>query len=119
MKASSQDDLFRPDILRDPYAYFGQVRAENPVQWNEPLGLWLITRYHHVVEVLRHPECFSNKVSLNGVAARDASMPVGRDEKIKAFFGSWFSEFDVPVHTTMRLVTLARSVQWRDRADVR
>jgi len=31
-----QDDMFSPDTIADPYAYYGRLRDEDPVHWNEP-----------------------------------------------------------------------------------
>ena len=29
-----QDDLFTPDVIANPYAYYGRLRDEDPVHWN-------------------------------------------------------------------------------------
>ena len=34
MTTTVHDDLFAPDVIADPYGYFGRLRAEDPVHWN-------------------------------------------------------------------------------------
>ena len=29
-----QDDMFTPDVIADPYTYYGRLRDEDPVHWN-------------------------------------------------------------------------------------
>ena len=33
--AKINDDMFTPDVIADPYAYYGRLREEDPVHWNE------------------------------------------------------------------------------------
>ena len=35
MVTAIQDDMFTPDVIADPYAYYGRLRDEDPVHWNE------------------------------------------------------------------------------------
>lgn len=44
---------------RDPYPILARLRAEAPVAWVEPAGMWFVTRYDDVVEVLRDPVRFT------------------------------------------------------------
>ena len=36
-----QDDMFTPDVIADPYAYYGRLRDEDPVHWNERNKVWM------------------------------------------------------------------------------
>src|SRR6185437_13360221 len=45
MSTTIQDDMFAPDVLADPYAYYGRLREEDPIHWNEPYALWVVTRH--------------------------------------------------------------------------
>ena len=54
------DDLFAPEVIADPYGYFGALRDVEPVHWNECFGLWLVTGYDALVWILRHHELFSH-----------------------------------------------------------
>ena len=56
------DDMFAPDVIADPYAYYGRLRDADPIHWNETYALWVVTRYHDVVWLTRHHELFSSAV---------------------------------------------------------
>ncbi|HSY14735.1 MAG TPA: cytochrome P450 [Jatrophihabitantaceae bacterium] len=56
------DDLFAPDINADPYSYFGDLRENDPVHWNERYQVWIVTRYDDVSWINMHPEVFSSEV---------------------------------------------------------
>jgi cytochrome P450 len=90
------DDLFAPEIVHDPYTYFGRLREENPVQWNARDEAWLITRYDDVVWLTRHPELFSSAVFTR--VPREAS------PDIQEVFSDMFIRRDRPTHTAMRQV---------------
>ena len=65
MPVAIQDDLFTPDVIADPYAYYGRLRDEDPVHWNETYALWVITRHDDLVWLTRHHELFSSAVFRN------------------------------------------------------
>lgn len=44
----------------NPYPAFAQMRAEAPVYWYAPTGIWLIAKYDDVDTVLRSPKLFSS-----------------------------------------------------------
>jgi cytochrome P450 len=62
MVTAINDDLFASDVIADPYTYFGRLREEDPVHWNEKYELWVITRYDDLVWLTRHHELFSSEV---------------------------------------------------------
>ena len=35
MMTAMSDDLFTREVTHDPYTYFGRLREEDPVHWNE------------------------------------------------------------------------------------
>ena len=53
-------DLYGTEVLMDPYSYYGFLRENDPVHWNEQYAIWLITRYEDVAWTVRHPELFSS-----------------------------------------------------------
>ena len=59
------DDMFTADVMANPYTYYGRLREEDPVHWNELYDLWVITRHDDVVWMTRHHELFSNAVFRN------------------------------------------------------
>jgi len=48
MVTAVRDDMFTPDVIADPYGYYGRLRDEDPVHWNDTYGLWVITRHDDV-----------------------------------------------------------------------
>ena len=45
MTTAINDDIFTPEAIADPYTYFGRLREEDPVHWNEKCELWIISSY--------------------------------------------------------------------------
>jgi cytochrome P450 len=60
MLAEVGDNLFAPQVLEDPYSYYGQLREHDPVHWNDDYQTWVITRYADVSWMSRHPDVFSS-----------------------------------------------------------
>lgn len=48
-----QLDPGEPSFLRDPYQVLSALRANGPVLWHEPMGMWLATTHKSVSQVLR------------------------------------------------------------------
>src|SRR5262245_9503052 len=65
MSSALQDDMFTPEVIADPYAYYGRLRDEDPVHWNEKYELWVVTRHDDLVWLTRHHELFSSAVFKN------------------------------------------------------
>ena len=100
-------DVFTPDVLNDPYTYFGRLREEDPIHWNEKYEAWFITPYDDVVWLTRHPELFSNAVLLDdprGPYPMISESDLGLYEYVKKFFGDFFIQHDRPEHMDMRKV---------------
>lgn len=101
------DDLLAPDVIEDPYTYFGRLREEDPIHWNPLYETWVITRYDDVVWSLRRHEFFSSEVFI-----RDPRPPyppiLDEDEGLYAFnklyLSHWFIRRDPPDHTRMRRI---------------
>jgi cytochrome P450 len=98
-----QDDLLAPDVVADPYTYFGRLREADPVHWNPRWGGWLVTRYDLVVEALRDWDRFS--------ADRMASLalelsPADRERLslLINYFSKWLVFTDPPYHTRVRML---------------
>ncbi|ACY17231.1 cytochrome P450 [Haliangium ochraceum] len=60
-------DPFSGAQLDDPVPFLNQARATTPVFFSPPLGTWVVTRYDHVVEILRDPARFSSAASTTNV----------------------------------------------------
>lgn len=95
--------LTDPLIQADSGPYFAAMRKEEPVHYDEKLGMWLVSRYDDIVELLRDPITFSDK---HGYEAMYAS---GHFEEFKQILerdgGGFFSDAikdDPPEHTRVR-----------------
>jgi cytochrome P450 len=107
MLTTVQDNLFSPDVIANPYAFYGLLRDEDPVHWNETYALWLITRHDDLVWLTRHHELFSSAVFRNdprpAYPAIDES-DLGLYEYVKNYQGDQFIQHDRPEHLEMRRV---------------
>lgn len=107
MLEALHDDLFAADVIAEPYGYFARLREQDPVHWNDRFGLWVITGYDSVVQLLRHPEDFSSAVALNtGGAPYPPVTPEDEPlfDEVREFRGAQLVEQDRPVHLEQRTV---------------
>src|SRR5205807_1127573 len=88
---------FTPDVLADPYTYYGRIRDEDPVHWNETYELWVVTRHDDLVWLTRHHELFSSAVFKNdprpAYPAIDES-DLGLYEYVRNYQGDQFIQHD-------------------------
>ena len=56
------DDMFTPEVIADPYAYYGRLRELDPVHWNEKHRVWVVTAYEDITWLTRRPDLFSSAV---------------------------------------------------------
>lgn len=106
-QVANHDDMFTPGVIADPYAYYGRLRDEDPVHWNELYDLWVITRHADVVWMTRHHEVFSNAVFRNDpLPAYPAIDESDQDlyEYVRNYQADQFIQHDRPEHLEMRKV---------------
>lgn len=107
MATQFQNDMFTQDVIQDPYTYYGRLRDEDPVHWNEAYSLWVVTRYDDLVWLTRHHELFSSAVFKNdpkpAYPAIDES-DLGLYEYVKNYQADQFIQHDRPEHLEMRRV---------------
>jgi cytochrome P450 len=107
MASVVHDDMFTPDVIADPYTYYGRLRDEDPVHWNEAYALWVITRHDDVTWMTRHNELFSSAVFKNdpkpAYPAIDES-DLGLYEYVKNYQADQFIQHDRPEHLDMRKI---------------
>ncbi len=104
---SIQDNLFTDEVIANPYTYYGRLREQDPVHWNEAYALWVITRHDDLVWLTRHHELFSSAVFKTD--QRPAYPPIdesdlGLYEYVKNYQGDQFIQHDRPDHLEMRRV---------------
>lgn len=99
----AETSLKDPQILAQPNDFYWTMRTEEPVHYDEKLGMWLVSRYEDIVALLRDPETFSDK---HGYEAQYAS---GYFEEFKQILeregGGFFPDViksDPPEHTRIR-----------------
>ena len=107
MTTAIRDDMFTPDVLADPYTYYGRLRDEDPVHWNDTYALWVITRHDDVTWMTRHNELFSSAVFRNdprpAYPAIDES-DLGLYEYVRNYQADQFIQHDRPEHLDMRKI---------------
>ncbi len=57
---SFEFDAYSPEVSRDPYPFYAQMRAEHPVLWCESTRSWALSRYDDVLAALLDPGTFSS-----------------------------------------------------------
>jgi cytochrome P450 len=107
MTTAIRDDMFTPDVIADPYAYYGRLRDEDPIHWNDTYALWVITRHDDVTWMTRHNELFSSAVFRNdpkpAYPAIDES-DLGLYEYVRNYQADQFIQHDRPEHLDMRKI---------------
>jgi cytochrome P450 len=107
MATPIQDNMFTQDVIADPYAYYGRLRDEDPIHWNEAYELWVVTRYDDVVWLTRHHELFSSAVFRNDPRPAYPDInesDLGLYEYVKNYQADQFIQHDRPEHLEMRRV---------------
>src|SRR6266571_958125 len=97
MASAIPDDMFTPEVISDPYAYYGRIRDEDPVHWNDTYEVWVVTRHDDLVWLTRHHELFSSAVFKNdprpAYPAIDES-DLGLYEYVRNYQGDQFIQHD-------------------------
>jgi cytochrome P450 len=98
-------DPTNPDVLRDPFPHYRQLRHEAPVHFVEPLQQWAISRYDDCVTAVRDSETYSAEQGYGPVF--DHSFKTAPDGTGHALFreglvGRNLLSSDPPEHTALR-----------------
>jgi len=99
------DALFAEEVIADPYPFFARLREEDPIHWNAPFQLWVVTRYHDVVNLVRNNEAFSSAVIGND--KRPPHPPINSGDmplfdEVKSYRSDQLVEQDRPGHLAQR-----------------
>ncbi len=107
MATALHDDMFTSDVITNPYTYYGRLRDEDPIHWNDTYALWVITRHDDVTWMTRHNELFSSAVFKNdprpAYPAIDES-DLGLYEYVRNYQADQFIQHDRPEHLDMRKI---------------
>ena len=63
-KSYSDDRLFGPQMLEDPFPVYRQLRESDPVRWDDTVKAWIVTSYAGVSAVMKDRRLSSDRVSL-------------------------------------------------------
>lgn len=61
MKQVSEYNPLAPETVEDPYEFYAALREQAPVHEVPGLGMFIVSRYDDVLEVVRNPALFSSK----------------------------------------------------------
>ncbi len=84
--------ITKEQLAVNPYSIFEHLQRDEPITWVENYGLWLVTRYADVVEILKDAETFT------------MVPPVGQVNPMDALFGEMMLSMDGPAHRQTREV---------------
>jgi len=56
----SRHDILAPEVREDPHPFYASLRDEAAAVQVDPFGLWIVTGYDHVVDVLKRTDEFSS-----------------------------------------------------------
>lgn len=96
------DNLSAPEVIADPYPYFHQLRAEDPVHWNPKWGGWILTRYDDVQFAFQ-----DRRLSADRMTPFMKGLPPNEAEELQPsfrIFSKWMVFTDPPTHTRLRLL---------------
>ncbi len=97
---TTQYNPFIPEVHANPYPMYVRLRAEDPVQWNELMESWILTRYDDIVAVLTDSRFSADRRQAQNRFAQQA-------QKIEEEFGAFgrtqtMLSSDPPLHTRLR-----------------
>jgi cytochrome P450 len=82
------------DLERDPYPSYARLREEEPVSWVESVGLWLVTRWDDVQEVVKNRDVFTAETdpsTLNRTFGKNLLGSEGAyHDRVRAIISPWF-----------------------------
>jgi cytochrome P450 len=97
MDLLSRFDFFNPEVMRNPYPYFAEMREKAPLHYDAKLQATLVSRYEDVSYILKNPALFS---SLNVRIA--GKIPTERNQESGLEGVDSLLTTDPPVHTRLR-----------------
>ncbi len=96
---STRFDPLSPQQREDPFALLAMARREQPVFYAPGVDLWVVTRYHDVLAVLKDHETFSSSGALKSAPLPEAVAAVLADGYRDM---PYIIEVDPPLHDRIR-----------------
>jgi cytochrome P450 len=97
----SFSNLQRAEVRADPYPFYAQLRAQDPIHWEEDLGFWMLTRYADIAAVYNDPR-FSRAQGLKRGYERLPESEKGIAKPVYHSFSKTMFYADPPYHTHLR-----------------
>lgn len=95
------DDMMSKEVMNDPHRHYHELRAYDPVHYNEKWGGWVLTRHADIIQVFRDAENFSaERMSYLGNELTDNDRE--RYAPIFKVLANWMLFRDPPDHTRLR-----------------
>jgi cytochrome P450 len=95
------DDLLSDSAINTPATYYGDVRAVDPVYWNQRWNGWILTGYDQVIAAYRdHARLSSDRFA--GPFGEDLSAASSKYQNLFGFLSKFFVWKDQPYHTRVR-----------------
>jgi cytochrome P450 len=94
---------FDPDTLQCPFPHYAQMRDEQPVMYLESMGMFLVTRYDLVLQIVRDVETYSSSFGMASMP-----MPTEAQERMAEVVAEGYPRVptmltaDMPEHTRYR-----------------
>ena len=99
MSTVTDRDLLSADLTENPFAYYAELRAKDPVHWAPASRAWLLTRYDDVVAAFGDPRLSSDRVRpLLDVLPADRRAEYGPMLEV---ISRWMVVTDPPAHTRL------------------
>ena len=92
---------FAPEVRDDPYPYYKRLRDEAPVYRVEPFGIYAVSRYDDVMNIVKNPEIFSSKAIQSFLLGNLVAESMSEEER-EIFQSPILISTDAPEHTRMR-----------------
>lgn len=91
-----------PEFFADPYPFYHELRAVEPVHWSDKLNGWVVTGYNHVVAALRDPKTFSSAGRMTALLNTLPEADRVRFKLVYDHFSVGLIRSDPPDHTRLR-----------------
>ena len=101
IRSAELDDLPSDEAVNRLTAYYGLLRAHDPVYWNERWNGWILTGYDDVIECFRNHQRLSSD-RFAGPFGQDLSAASSGYDQLMRFLSRFFVWKDQPYHTRVR-----------------
>lgn len=94
-------NLVCDDAVRDPYAFFGQLRDSAPIHWNTRHKAWVLTTHELVTAALRNTNLTADRMEPFRASVMRQTNSAAVDETFR-ILANWMVFLDPPNHTRLR-----------------